>query len=293
MSVPPKRAGGPLGPRALVALGVGLLSLFVLVAIASRTDTPLRSRSSERGEVPAFLSDYTATFFLVFVLPVGMLLLVYAYAVRMKVRPTKGRSHGRGFRRTILLVGAVSLAAVLVAQWLAERRGDDDRNQAASVLRDDDRSRGSALRPATFRWELAVVLYALLGAAVLAAVAAGRRRGSPASPEDELAERLTDVLDETLDDLRAEADPRRAVISAYARMERALAAYGLPRRSFEAPLEYLSRILLELRVRAAAAFDLTELFERAKFSTHAIDASMKDEAIAALVAVRDDLRAPP
>ena len=40
---------------------------------------------------------------------------------------------------------------------------------------------------------------------------------------DALLPALADVLDETLDDLRAEADPRRAVIAAYARMERALA----------------------------------------------------------------------
>ena len=59
---------------------------------------------------------------------------------------------------------------------------------------------------------------------------------------------LADVLDETLDDLRAETDPRRAVIAAYARMERALAAYGLPRRPSEAPDEYLQRIFADLEV---------------------------------------------
>ena len=74
-------------------------------------------------------------------------------------------------------------------------------------------------------------------------------------------------------------------------MEAALAVHGLPRQPFEAPLEYLARILLGLRVRAEAVLDLTELFERAKFSRHAIDAEMKQEAISALVAVRDDLRA--
>ena len=63
---------------------------------------------------------------------------------------------------------------------------------------------------------------------------------------DSLLPALADVLDETLDDLRAEADPRRAVIAAYARMERALAAYGLPRSPAEAPDEYLQRILADL-----------------------------------------------
>ena len=39
------------------------------------------------------------------------------------------------------------------------------------------------------------------------------------------------MLDETLDDLRNEADPRKAVIAAYARMEKILAGHGLGRRA--------------------------------------------------------------
>ena len=68
-------------------------------------------------------------------------------------------------------------------------------------------------------------------------------RGDP-----ELALILADVVEETLDDLRAERDPRKAVIAAYARLERALAAYGLPRRASEAPEEYVVRILGDLEV---------------------------------------------
>jgi hypothetical protein len=98
------------------------------------------------------------------------------------------------------------------------------------------------------------------------------------------------MLDETLDDLRRERDPRRAVIAAYARMERSLGGYGLPRRPAEAPLEYLGRVLAELAGSAAAARRLTRLFERAKFSEHAIDVKMKVDAIDAVVAVRDELR---
>ena len=83
------------------------------------------------------------------------------------------------------------------------------------------------------------------------------------------------------------------MIAAYARMERVLAEHGHPRRPSEAPFEYLARVLIELRVRAAGVRDLTELFERAKFSTHEIDQPMKERAIAALVSVRDDLALTP
>ncbi len=100
------------------------------------------------------------------------------------------------------------------------------------------------------------------------------------------------ALDESLDDLRAEPDLRKAIIAAYARMERALAGAGLPRRPAEAPLEYLERALLELETSAGAVRRLTDLFEWAKFSQHEPEPQMRDDAIDALVAVRDELRAP-
>jgi len=129
----------------------------------------------------------------------------------------------------------------------------------------------------------------LVGFAILAAVLV-RPKGRQ-MPELEARKELERMLDETLDDLRRERDPRRAVIAAYARMERSLGSYGLARRPAEAPLEYLGRVLAELTGSAAAARRLTALFERAKFSEHSIDARMKEDAIAAVGAVRDELRA--
>jgi hypothetical protein len=99
------------------------------------------------------------------------------------------------------------------------------------------------------------------------------------------------TLDESIADLRAEPDPRRAVIAAYARMERALAAQGLARAQAEAPVEYLTRVLRRLKVSSGAVGSLTHLFERAKFSSHQVDAAMRTEAIGALVEVRDELKA--
>ena len=100
------------------------------------------------------------------------------------------------------------------------------------------------------------------------------------------------MLDDSLDDLRAERDSRRAVIATYARMEHTLAGAGLPRFAAETPLEYLGRVLRELlHTSADAVARLTTLFERAKFSPHEIDGAMKNDAILALVAVRDELRA--
>ena len=104
-------------------------------------------------------------------------------------------------------------------------------------------------------------------------------------------EALAEVLSETLDDLRREPDPRKAVIGAYAKMERTLAARGFPRRESEAPLEYLGRILGIVEGSGHSARRLTRLFERARFSPHEIDQKMKDDAIDSLVGLRAQLEA--
>jgi hypothetical protein len=137
-------------------------------------------------------------------------------------------------------------------------------------------------------------LLAILGAsgiAVAAFLVAERRRRRRLPRDFNAAEALSDVLEETLDDLRVETDPRRAVIAAYARMERALAAHGFPRRRFEAPHEYLNRVLGELSGGRLAAARLTALFERARFSPHEINAEMKTEAIEAIESLQADLAA--
>jgi len=126
----------------------------------------------------------------------------------------------------------------------------------------------------------------------VALVARARRRKPPREWRFRSQESLAAALDDSLDDLRNEPDLRRAIIAAYARMERALGAAGLPRRPAEAPLEYLARTLRELETSGPAVGRLTDLFEWAKFSQHEPEPEMRDEAIDALVAVRDELRAP-
>ena len=85
-------------------------------------------------------------------------------------------------------------------------------------------------------------------------------------------------------------DYRRIDWNAYARLERVLAAHGEPRRESDTPEEHLARVLGRLDVDRRATRRLVDLFVRAEFSPHVVDAAMKDEAIDALVRVRDELR---
>ena len=144
-----------------------------------------------------------------------------------------------------------------------------------------------------------VALAVMVGIAVAQLVAERRRRRPPRSR----AERLVELLDDTLEDLEREPDPRRAVIAAWARMERGLAAAGLPRHPAEAPFEYAARVLESALapthrgtapefpgpLRPDSVHRLTGLFERAKFSRHPVGQADRDQAIAALRTVRREL----
>jgi hypothetical protein len=142
-------------------------------------------------------------------------------------------------------------------------------------------------------------LSVIVGGAAALVVAAGafavvsRRRRPHLQPTEAGRDELVVTIDETLDDLRADPDARRAVIRAYARMERALSQHGLPRRSSEAPLEYLARVLDELGASSQSARRLTGLFAEAKFSLHPVGQSSKEAAVAALAALRHELEEHP
>jgi hypothetical protein len=144
-------------------------------------------------------------------------------------------------------------------------------------------------------WWVYLVLAVAAVAVLVLLVLLWRRRPAwtpPATrptPEPELREAIEDLLER----LEREPDPRRAVIGAYVGMEQALAGAGHGRRPFEAPLEYLTRALAAVRLSRQAASRLTGLFQRARFSEHAVGQEMKAEAIEALVAVRGELEQRP
>ncbi|HEY8627242.1 MAG TPA: DUF4129 domain-containing protein [Gaiellaceae bacterium] len=144
-----------------------------------------------------------------------------------------------------------------------------------------------------FRWAplIATGMIALIMLAAFVATVM-RRRALEALEARTIEEALAQVMDDALDDIRAERDPRKAIIAAYARMEKLLAGFGRARAPSEAPFEYLARVLLELRVSRHPVEALTELFERAKFSVHALGGEDKSRAIEALESVRDELRDP-
>ena len=278
----------------VVMAGLAITVLLSAVAVASRTDLGWREERGEPRGVPQAVIDYGFT--IAIVLAVAFAAFVLVSIVLAPSIPVAVLLESRKILLGLVLVTALAGAIFAVTDLRRIQRDPVEQSAEAEAARREREARPARSRdrrrPAEFKWEVVVVAGALLLIGGAAAAAARRRRVRPAVEERErLVEDLSAALDDSLDDLYREQDARRAVIASYARMERVLAAHGLPRRPFEAPFEYLARILRELKVRAGAALALTELFQRAKFSRREVDPAMKDEAIAALVSVRDDLRA--
>jgi hypothetical protein len=157
-----------------------------------------------------------------------------------------------------------------------------------------------------------VVAAALLVFRDLRLVGGGRRRRrrrrnprgsaeadpSIAGTEDDV-EVARRAVEAALKPLADPADPRAAVIAAYARMERVLAARELGRRTPEAPREYLARVLRAHGMPDRPLTALTALFEEARFSLHPISQSAPRRALSELenarlaLAARDEDKPEP
>jgi protein-S-isoprenylcysteine O-methyltransferase Ste14 len=133
---------------------------------------------------------------------------------------------------------------------------------------------------------VAVVAVAVAGTAAFLWWRPHRERVGAIAAE---ARRARAALDQSLAELDDQAEPRAAVIRAYARMEQVLSEHELPRGVSEAPREYMTRALSVLGAPVAAARRLTELYEEARFSCHAIDARMRSDAITTLRTLRAQL----
>jgi hypothetical protein len=276
--------------RRLLLLGLGITALLVLAGIGSNRH-PL---SGGRGEGPSPLFfDYVYT--TITLVAVGTL-LVFLYALlTTKLERTQSRPRKWHIWSTLLgMTIVIGIMLLVLRTDVGERMRNALANRAAlqGQTTHNQPATNPQARNARLRWDEVLLIAAVItGVGVL--LAATRPKGHATRPRRRQSQAAVAlVLDESLDDLLNEPDLRRAIIAAYARMERALAAAGLPRRPSEAPFEYMERALLELDASSHAARRLTGLFEWAKFSQHEPEPAMRDDAIEALVAVRDELRAP-
>ncbi|HEY0700356.1 MAG TPA: DUF4129 domain-containing protein, partial [Micromonospora sp.] len=121
-----------------------------------------------------------------------------------------------------------------------------------------------------------------------------RRRPAP----QVTAEEVVAALDAGLDDLSdTDADPRRAVIACWVRLEQAAAAAGIPRRVGDTPTDLVTRMLTgdphggATVVSADVLATFAGVYRQARYATHAIDEQMRGQARDALHRLRAELTA--
>jgi hypothetical protein len=276
--------------RRLVPAALALLALLALVALAS-SGRPLGIAGGGSGPSATFVDFGWTTLVIVFVVWIAAAIWYAIEQRRRGVVPERGRWY---LALPLYFAFVIGLVLALSALHLHPRLPHAGNGGGARHARTAPLGRTAAghAHTARFRWEEVVALAVV--AVLLLLVLYVRRRRTVLRPLPDLRRRravgVSAGLDDAVDDLRNEPDARRAIIAAYARTERTLAAHGLPRQRAEAPLEYLARTLRELDASARSIRRLTDLFELAKFSDHELERGHKDEAIDALLAVRDDLR---
>jgi hypothetical protein len=274
------------GTKALVvAFALGLALLLALVALASSGELGSSGgRGDGGGALPSGAFSYVYALFLA----LGILALPFFVFLYARETPYSAARRRRARFAPFVLLAILTFILFVASRW---PEGFTTALERLRIFDPDDQTAGRAGPPSPERTPIAIVWGGVFG--VLALVVAWqllRPRRGILRRVPSLAESLSDALAETLDDLRAEPDPRRAIILAYARMESTLTRCGVAREESEAPLEYLARVLLSLEVRPRPVERLTDLFEQAKFSDHPMDAAMKEDALEALEEVRDDLR---
>ena len=276
----------------LLSVAAGVVVLLAVVALASRTGV---GKSRDAGPSTDYLSYAYTAFFILFVLAIpATLWALWAEGGRVAAeRP----SFKRAVIQNLLTFGIICLViggAVYLNKhhhFIFHKPDTKALNNSHKALTHKN-GKQVKVEP-TFKWPVLWVALVLIAAASVPIVRETRRRRAKRIPLDweppTLADELSDEIGLALDDLRSESDIRRAVIAAYARMEKVLARSGLRRGASETAMEFLRRVLGDLRVSASAAQELTQLFEEAKFSSHELDERARTRAIAALETIRSEL----
>jgi hypothetical protein len=288
-----KSPGGPVRAGAVALLIVGLLALVTLGASGGR---PTRHGHFAARPVPDGLQDSWITLLIIAygLAIVGVLFMMF----RRRHHWQDPDSH---WLRNYCAVLVFMTVITGIGSWAithghlrvrSQKLFGQQAQQHPGGLQ-SPAGRPVHARPAHFQWPLALAVggFVLLGGTWIF-LRRNRWRGIGITEPEGVEEELARAIGSTIDDLRGERDARRAVIAAYANMERILASHGLARGRSEVPYEYLARVLQLLQVRESAVRSLTELFEYAKFSRHEIDHAMKERAIESLITVREDLQVP-
>lgn len=267
----------PVRPWLVALLAVAIIALAGLIALGARevpgTGTS-RRLAGDLGWDPRIVFTW-------------LIATLFGLAAYTALTSERGRMQRRGKGRRRSSPIAVFLVLALVAVVLLLAGGNDTTDgarQMPSLPGEGSLAESPPAQAAGTPWGLLAVAV-VMTAVLLVFFALGRRAALELHPRVDAAE-VTASVDAAIEELELGGDPSRVVIAAYRNMESALARGGLYRARHEAPHEYVARALGLLEVEESAIRRLTQLFEEARFSTHAINDEMAAEAIEALRSIR-------
>ncbi len=278
----------PTTRRRAVGWGLVALGLVAVVAMESNGAEWSEHRGTGVHSLPHAIVVVGVVGAGIFAIALVVFLLV---GTRITETPEQRRKRWTGALMFLVVIVVISLVRVLFHPSHPARRIDAG---AGASGRPAAASGSNGGHTSDTWWPLVIVG---LGTAAALMTAVVRRPGAGPTTDGGIDTATIAMLDASLDDLRREPDPRRAVVAAYARMERGMAARGFARQPWETPSEYLHRALAGGATDATLPAggleplrDLTALAERARFSTLAVDEPMRSGAITALESLRAALR---
>ena len=270
---------------------VAAAGLVAIVALASRTTSVVSSAVElDTGFVLRAIEvvGYVAVL-------VGLVVLLPAIIV-LRAQHRRRLAAGRGRAPWWAGLGGLAMTLVILTAQIAilayvvdflRSGGSRTTDGPLDSLTGQDPNGVAAERDASSLM-IALAIVAVL-AVVALAVAIRWRRSDAAEQGGAVGDRrgrTEQAVEVGLEALRREPDPRRAIIAAYAAMERSLSSAGLGRQPWEAPIEYLRRVLAAALGGGEDVQTMTHLFELAKFSHHPVDETMRSGAIGALERIR-------
>jgi Domain of unknown function (DUF4129) len=290
--------GGDDGGQAVTAqdwlLRLLPLTLLVLVGL-----TGLRGAVGPLRWNGPLHADGLAVGVVLEVLIVTMIVILLRRRRRGSQEPTAVKL--RGVLLFVLVAGGIAAVVLAVAGLHLHVLNGEPKPLPSTTLAPARTPKPPKMHPASgsaMYISLTVVLYALLAAVLLAAVAVSiwwaRRLRPPIAPRDDDfivadPERLREAVESGRSALRTVDDARAAIIACYLAMEASLADRGTARGVADTPGELLARAREGGLVRGAAAGRLTALFYEARFSSHHLGPAQRGAAEQALDELAADL----
>jgi hypothetical protein len=113
--------------------------------------------------------------------------------------------------------------------------------------------------------------------------------GGWVGPSARAREGLVEAVEESLESMRREPDPRRAIIMCYRCFEQVMARSGLARAPWKTPMEFLQEARRRVGLPSDSVATLTRLFEVSRFSQHPVEWAERDAAVGSLVEIKKAL----